>query len=71
MGKPYSEDLRTRVVRAEEEGATIPEIAERLGVSISGQCQSGQIRRIQGVCSGGARGPGPAIGGRAAGYHAG
>src|SRR5260370_1209996 len=35
MGKPYSEDLRARVVRAEQDGATIPETAEQLGVSIS------------------------------------
>ena len=35
MGKPYSEDLRVRVVGAAQDGATIPEIAEQLGVSIS------------------------------------
>jgi hypothetical protein len=35
MGKPYSEDLRARVVAAEQDGTTIPETAERFGVSIS------------------------------------
>jgi hypothetical protein len=33
MGKPYSEDLRARVVVAEQDGATIPETAERFGMS--------------------------------------
>jgi hypothetical protein len=35
MAKPYSEDLRGRVVGAGQDGATIPETAEQLGVSIS------------------------------------
>jgi len=35
MAKPYSEDLRTRVVETIEGGATIPEAAEQCGVSIS------------------------------------
>ena len=35
MAKPYSEDLRRRVVGAIEGGATIPEAAEQCGVSIS------------------------------------
>jgi transposase len=35
MRKPYSEDLRPRVVVAEQDGATIPETAERFGMSIS------------------------------------
>jgi transposase len=35
MGKPYSEDLRERVVAAIEEGGTIEEVAEQYGVSIS------------------------------------
>jgi hypothetical protein len=30
MGKPYSEDLRARVVRAAQDGATIPETVEQL-----------------------------------------
>jgi hypothetical protein len=65
MGKPYSEDLRARVVVAEQDGATIPETAERFGgvpapwyVCVgsprNGQCQPGQIRRVQRICSGGA-----------------
>ena len=35
MAKPYSEDLRTRVVEAIYAGATILEAAEQCGVSIS------------------------------------
>ena len=35
MAKPYSEDLRRRVVGAIEGGATIPEAAEQCSVSIS------------------------------------
>ena len=35
MAKPYSEDLRTRVVETIEAGATIAEAAEQCGVSIS------------------------------------
>src|SRR5450755_2573203 len=35
MAKPYSEDLRRRVVGAIEGGATIPETAEQCSVSIS------------------------------------
>src|ERR1700730_6851931 len=35
MAKPYSEDLRRRVVGAIEGGANIPEAAEQCGVSIS------------------------------------
>ena len=35
MAKPYSEDLRRRVVGAIESGTTIPEAAEQCGVSIS------------------------------------
>jgi hypothetical protein len=35
MAKPYSADLRGRVVGAGQDGATIPETAEQLGVSIS------------------------------------
>jgi transposase len=35
MAKPYSDDLRRRVVGTIEGGTTIPEAAERCGVSIS------------------------------------
>jgi transposase len=35
MAKPYSEDLRRRVVGTIDGGATIPEAAEQCGVSIS------------------------------------
>ena len=35
MAKPYSEDLRRRVVETIDGGATIPEVVEQCGVSIS------------------------------------
>ena len=35
MAKPYSEDLRRRVIATIEGGTTIPEAAEQCGVSIS------------------------------------
>ena len=35
MAKPYSEDLRRRVVETIGEGATVPDAAEQCGVSIS------------------------------------
>src|SRR5262249_4799628 len=35
MAKPYSEDLRRRVIETIASGATIPEAAEQCGVSIS------------------------------------
>ena len=35
MAKPYSEDLRARIVSTIEDGATIPEAAEQCCVSIS------------------------------------
>jgi len=34
MAKPYSEDLRRRVVEAIENGAIIPDTAEQCGVSV-------------------------------------
>jgi Homeodomain-like domain len=56
MGKPYSEDLRVRVLRAGQAGGTIPEIAEQLGVSISSAHprDGGQSHRLRGGA--GARG---------------
>src|SRR5712691_9474659 len=35
MPKPYSDDLRARVVKEIEQGATLEEAAERYGVSLS------------------------------------
>jgi len=35
MAKPYSEDLRARVVAAIEAGATRPEVADQYSVSLS------------------------------------
>jgi transposase len=35
MVKPYSNDLRERVVGAVERGATVRRVAERFGVSVS------------------------------------
>jgi transposase-like protein len=63
MGKPYSDDLRERVVGAAQDGATIPETAEQLGVSISSVVRFRRLHRetggvsYKGICSGGARGP--------------
>jgi transposase len=45
MGKPYSEDLRERVVGAAQDGATIPEIAEQFGVSISSVVRFRRLHR--------------------------
>jgi transposase len=51
MGKPYSEDLRTRVVGAGQDGATIPEIAEQLVVSISSVVRFRRLHRDTGSVS--------------------
>src|SRR3984957_13761483 len=48
MGKPYSEDLRERVVGAAQDGATIPEIAEQFGVSISSVVRFRRLHRETG-----------------------
>jgi hypothetical protein len=51
MGKPYSEDLRKRVVGAGLDGATIPETAERLAVSISSIVRFRRLHRETGGVS--------------------
>src|SRR5271167_4310172 len=51
MGKPYSEDLRARVVRAAQDGATIPETAEQLRVSISSVVRFRRLHRETGSVS--------------------
>ena len=51
MGKPYSEDLRARVVVAEQDGATIAETAEQLGVSISSVVRFRRLHRETGSVS--------------------
>jgi transposase-like protein len=51
MAKPYSEDLRARVVVAEQDGATIPETAERFGVSISSVVRFRRLHRETGSVS--------------------
>ena len=51
MGKPYSEDLRNRVVGATQDGGTIPEIAEQLGVSISSVVRFRRLQREMGSVS--------------------
>jgi len=51
MAKPYSEDLRGRVVGAGQDGATIPETAEQLGVSISSVVRFRRLRRETGSIS--------------------
>jgi transposase len=51
MGKPYSEDLRARIVGAGGDGITIPEIAEQLGVSISSVVRFRRLHRETGSVS--------------------
>jgi len=51
MGKPYSEDLRARVIAAGQDGATIPEIAEQLGMSISSVVRFRRLHRETGSVS--------------------
>ncbi len=51
MGTPYSEDLRARVVRAGQDGSTIPEIAEQFGVSISSVVRFRRLHRESGSVS--------------------
>src|SRR5215467_13099118 len=51
MGKPYSEDLRERVIGAAQDGATIPEIAEQFGVSISSVVRFRRLYRETGSVS--------------------
>jgi transposase len=48
MAKPYSEDLRRRVVETIDSGATIPEAAEQCGVSISSVVRFLQLHRETG-----------------------
>ena len=51
MAKPYSEDLRARVIGAVEDGATIPETAEQCGVSISSVVRFLRLHRETGSVS--------------------
>src|SRR3977135_3898608 len=51
MAKPYSEDLRARVIGAVEDGATIPEAAEQCGVSISSVVRFLRLHRETGSVS--------------------
>ena len=51
MGKPYSKDLRERVVGAAQDGATIPETAEQLGVSVSSVVRFRRLHRETGSVS--------------------
>jgi transposase len=48
MVKPYSEDLRRRVVGTIEGGSTIPEAAEQCGISISSVVRFLKIHRETG-----------------------
>jgi transposase len=50
MGKPYSLDLRTRVVEAVNEGASRHEAAERFGISVSSAVRWHQMWRNEGTC---------------------
>jgi transposase len=49
MAKPYSEDLRRRVVGTIEGGTTIPEAAEQCGVSISSVVRFLKLHREAGT----------------------
>src|ERR1700676_4229693 len=51
MAKPYSEDLRRRVVEAIDGGATIAEAAEQCGVSISSVVRFLRLHRDTGSVS--------------------
>jgi transposase len=61
MTKPYSADLRVRVVEAVDEGATRQEAAERFGVSVSSAVRWHQLWRHEGSIEakpyGGSRSP--------------
>lgn len=48
MGKPYSQDLRQRVVAALEEGMPTRQAAARFSVSISAVGEWGRLKRAQG-----------------------
>jgi transposase len=50
MGRPYSLDLRTRVVEAVNEGASRHETAERFGISVSSAVRWHQTWRNEGTC---------------------
>ena len=51
MAKPYSEELRRRVVETIDEGATIPDAAEQCGVSISSVVRFLKLHRDTGSVS--------------------
>ena len=51
MAKPYSEDLRRRVIEAIEGDITIPEAAEQCGVSISSVVRFLKLHRETGSIS--------------------
>ena len=61
MTKPYSVDLRVRVVEVVDEGATRQEAAERFGVSVSSAVRWHQAWRYEGTIEakpyGGSRSP--------------
>ncbi|HEY9359472.1 MAG TPA: helix-turn-helix domain-containing protein, partial [Xanthobacteraceae bacterium] len=50
MARPYSSDLRERVVEAVNEGATRHEAAEHFGVSVSSAVRWHQAWRDEGRC---------------------
>jgi putative transposase len=51
MAKPYSEELRRRAVETISDGATIPETAERCGISISSIVRFLKLHRETGSVS--------------------
>ena len=61
MTRPYSSDLRARVIEAVDEGATRAEAAERFGVSVASAVRWHQAWRNHGTIEakpyGGSRSP--------------
>jgi transposase len=53
MAKPYSEDLRVRIVAADRDGGTIAQIAEQFGVSVSSVTRFRRLWRETGEVSAG------------------
>ena len=51
MAKPYSEDLRRRVIEAIEDDMTIPETSEHCGVSVSSVVRFLKLHRETGSVS--------------------
>ncbi len=53
MAKPYSEDLRARIVAGDRDGSTLAQIAEQFGVSVSSVTRFRRLQRETGEVSAG------------------